>query len=212
MVEKYKMRNAYRKRQTDHRGFSIIEMLTTVLIAGALTAMAVPATLSVARKLRSGGDIREINGAVALAKMRAAADFTNARVYADLSGNTFRVERWDKSGSWITEGPVQPLSTGVGFGYGSLTSPPPNTQASIGQAALCRNSAGATVADTACVLFNSRGVPVDSATTPPWSGAPTADGSLYVTDGSSVYAVTVSATGVMRTWRTDTSAASWNRR
>jgi Tfp pilus assembly protein FimT len=204
--------NKHRTAHFSARGFSVIELMTTVLIAGALAAMTVPATLSVSRKLRSGADIREIHSAVSLAKMRAAANFTNARVYVDLATNTFRVQQWDKTGSWVTEGPLQSLSNNTRFGFGSLGSPPANTQAAIGQAPLCRDAAGATVANTACILFNSRGIPVVSTTAAPWSGAPTGNGALYLNDASSVYGLTLSATGVIRTWRTDIGAANWKRR
>jgi len=41
------------------------------------------------------------------AKMRAASDFARARVYADLSANTFRIEIYPSpsgASSWTTEG------------------------------------------------------------------------------------------------------------
>src|SRR5260370_42673835 len=110
------------------------------VISGA--GMAMPNLKSMIQNLRTVGDARDLNGAIVLAKMRAASQFARARVYADLSANTFRVE-WQKSGTttWTAEGGSQPLSTGVSFGYGSLTTPPANTQASLAQAPLCRDSA-----------------------------------------------------------------------
>jgi hypothetical protein len=50
-------------------------------------------------------------------------------------------------------------------------------------------------------MFNSRGVPVDN------TFAPTASDAVYVTDGSAVYGITVSATGMIRSWRTPPAAS-----
>jgi hypothetical protein len=85
-----------------------------------------------------------------------------------------------------------------------VSSAPPNTQSTIAQAPPCRDNAGMGIGNTACVIFNSRGLPVDAA------GAPTALDAVYVTDGSSVYGITVSATGMMRTWKTSAQGTpSW---
>jgi hypothetical protein len=87
---------------------------------------------------------------------------------------------------------------------------PSNTQTTIGQAANCVNDTGVAIANTACVLFNSRGIPVAPNGAPPNVGAPTADDALYVTDGTAVYGMTVSATGQIRLWRTNpTSTPAW---
>ena len=60
------------------------------------------------------------------------------------------------------------------------------------------------VANTACIVFNSRGIPVDS------TGSPYGNDAIYVTDGSAVYGITIAATGFIRTWRTLYSAyPSW---
>ena len=61
------------------------------------------------------------------------------------------------------------------------------------------------VANTACMIFNSRGIPVDS------TGSPIGIDAVYMTDGTTVYGVTVSATGFVRLWRTNsTSTPSWS--
>jgi prepilin-type N-terminal cleavage/methylation domain-containing protein len=211
-----------------HRGFSVLELMTAVLISLILTALAIPVIGTMQRSFRIAGDGRDINGAIALAKMRAAADFTQARFYADLGANPpqFRVETWRKpvgstAGCWVTEGtsvcsssysspstpPGSPLSQGVSFGFGGLGSAPPNTQSTLAQAPLClEDDLSSTYANTACIVFNSRGIPVDS------TGTPTANDAIYVTDGESVYGVTVSAPGLLRTWRSDAQTAGWTNR
>jgi hypothetical protein len=55
------------------------------------------------------------------------------------------------------------------------------------------------------MIFNSRGIPVDS------TGSPIGIDAVYMTDGTAVYGVTVSATGFVRLWRTNsTSTPSWS--
>jgi len=205
-------------RQQRHRGFSTVELMLVVVVSLIVAGMAIPTYRTIQRNLRSGGDARGINGEIVLAKMRAASDFTQARVYADLSTQMFWIDVWSKpippatTGSWGIEGGTQFLSQGVTWGYGSLSSPPAGTQTTIGQAPACRNETGAlrgtgaAIANTACIVFNSRGIPIDS------TGAPTANDAIYITDGNSVYAVTVSATGLILTWRTDAISANWKKR
>jgi hypothetical protein len=53
------------------------------------------------------------------------------------------------------------------------------------------------VANTACVLFNSRGIPVDP------SGTPTGAYAFYINDGTFCYGITIAATGFIRIWRTN---------
>ena len=89
--------------------------------------------------------------------------------------------------------------------FGAVTAAPPNTQATIGQSAACTTDLGAEISGTACIMFNSRGVPIDA------SGAPIGTNAFYLTDGSAVYAVTVAATGMLRSWRTlPVATPSWS--
>ena len=206
------MRKQIRKSTTDtgesgNHGFSLVEVLLVTTVVIVVAAIGIPTLTTITKNLRTGGDARDLNGAIILAKMRAASDFAHARVYADLSANTFRVEIYPSpSGpnSWTTEGGTTTLSQGVAFGYGSLTSAPTG-MASLSQAPLClQDDLVATYSNTACIMFNSRGIPVDS------TGTPTPDDALYVTDGNSVTGVTLVATGLTKVWRSDASSATWN--
>ena len=61
------------------------------------------------------------------------------------------------------------------------------------------------VANTACIIFNSRGLPVDA------TGSPFGNDAIYITDSTAVYGITVAATGFVRLWRTNyTSTPSWS--
>lgn len=214
------------------RGFSILELVVVITVGIILTAMAIPQVTTLTRTYRSAGDARSLSDLVSLAKMRAAAEFTDARVYADLTNNLYRVETWTLlSGQtqkcWVTDGDTQcsanysspstppstPLSSGVTYGYGSVSSPPSNTQSTLGQAAECQTDAetrasgtAGTVANSACVVFNSRGIPID------YTMTATSNDALYVTDGNSAYGVTILATGLVQTWRAGLSSGTWSNR
>lgn len=216
------MRTLYKVRPSARatgvaRGFTMVEVLVVMLILLVAAAMAIPGYGAIARYFRIAGDIRDMNGIVAQAKMRAAADFTHARVHANLNTNTYSLEVWDKAansgaGCWKTEGdsvnqctastsPVQSLSAAVTFGFGNATASAPNPQSPIGQAPTCTTgvaggAAGSTLPNTACIEFNSRGLPVAA------SGSPTANDALYITDSSSVYGVTVIVSGLIQIWTT----------
>jgi len=193
-----------------------------MVIALVLAALAIPGYQSMTRYLRLSGDMRNINGAVAQAKMRAAADFTRARAYADLNANTYHLEIWNKTGNcWQTDGdvnnsctvagtsPVQNLSVGVTYGTGGVGAGAPNPQTTIAQAAKCDDGAGGLINNTACIVFNSRGIPINGLTGAPLTGAQDA---FYITDNRNVWGVTVRATGAIQVWATNVSQTSWQHR
>jgi prepilin-type N-terminal cleavage/methylation domain-containing protein len=192
------------------RGFSLIEILLVLAIMGVLAAMAVPMSGNAVKYIRISGDARNISNALAATKMRAAAKFTKARLFVDLSSNTYYIQTYDKTaGSWTTESGTTPLSTSVSFGFGSVGSPPSDTQTAINQAGACYNTASpsVTIASSACVVFNSRGIPIVGTS----SASPTGDDALYINDGTFVYGVTVAATGFIRTWRSNlTATPTWS--
>jgi len=187
-------------------GFSLVEIMATSLVLAILVGFVGLIVGNLAGHYRLSGDARGVSNSVAVAKLRAASLFTQTRLYASPGSNTYRIQTWRKTGTpgWVTEGTIYTLSSGVSFGFSAVGTPPPNSQATIAQAAPCRDDAGADITGTSCIVFNSRGLPVDS------TGGPTGIGAFYLTDGQSVYAITVSATGMLKFWRTVNSASpSW---
>ena len=195
-------------------GFSVIELVATLGIIGVVAAAAIPSTTRTLSDLRLRGDARNVHNAVALAKMRAAAHYTRERLFVDRSNNSFHIEYWDKTGQvWTNENdPTVYLQSGVTFDYGALTSPPLNTQTTLAQAPPCRvgssagPSGGSDISGTSCIVFNSRGIPVDP------NGNITGNSALYITDGTSTYGVTLSATPLVRLWWSKASANGWVQR
>src|SRR5258707_9336688 len=84
------------------RGFTLLELLVVLAVTGILMPFAVPQFQRIAQVLRISGDMRDITGTIAPAKMHAAADFTPARARANLAANTFQLEIWNQAaaGCW----------------------------------------------------------------------------------------------------------------
>jgi prepilin-type N-terminal cleavage/methylation domain-containing protein len=199
----------------DSRGFSLIEMMMVVGVMTVLAVIAIPMSGNSIRYFKLSGDARELANAAAVAKMRAAAQFTKSRLYIDITGETFYLQTFIRTapaptgctvGQWCTEGGSIQLSSSVNYGYGPIPTPPPDTQSAIDQAPPCKDNSSppVDVAGTACIVFNSRGIPVDS------TDSPTGNDAIYVNDGTSVYAITAAATGFIRTWQSRySSIPSW---
>src|SRR5436190_18545467 len=188
-----------------NEGFTLLEIMVVLGISAVIAAVALPVMSRALGSMRLSGDARTVSNMTALAKTRAAANFSRARVYVNLGGKSFHVESWNATtAQWVTEGGSSLLGTNVSFSFGAVTTPPSNTQPAIGQAPLCTNNAGANVGGTACIVFNSRGIPIDATL------APTASDALYLTDGTAVYGITVAASGLIGTWRTPpTATPAW---
>jgi type II secretory pathway pseudopilin PulG len=217
------------RSHSDHsKGFSTLELLVVMFVSLVIAALAIPGFNQVKRTLRISGDARDLNGAINQAKIQAAAGFTRSRVYVDLGAttpNTFHVDVWNKANScWQVVGdlnnpclvpgtsPVQYLSSGVSLGFSGVGAPPPNTQAGgIQQAPRCFGPKGLAlglVASTACITFNSRGIPIVPAT-----GVPTGNDAIYITDNTQVYGVTVGATGLSQVWAINANGnGNWYRK
>ena len=188
-------------------GYSLIEILVVVGMIGVISAIAIPMTGNSIRTSAHRATRARSRTRVSLAKMRAASNFSQSRVYVDLDGRELPRRNAGRrpSAAWVTEGGAIQLSVGVSFGFGALATAPPNTQATLAQAPPCLTAAGVAIGNTACVVFNSRGIPIDS------TGSPTALGAVYLTDGTAVYGVTVSATGLVQLWSSRPSTATWTK-
>jgi type II secretory pathway pseudopilin PulG len=180
-------------------GFTTLELLLVIGIVGVLAAFSLPLVDQTIDSFRIVGASRSVTNAIAVAKIRAASTFTRVRLFVDLSTGTHKLQRLDKSTvpmSWVDDGGLTYLPTGVVFGFSSVTDPPDDSQVVIGQAPACEDDLGAAIGNTSCVIFNSRGVPVNT------EGDPEGEYVLYITDDTAVFGVTVAPTGMIRLWRT----------
>jgi len=190
------MHTSMSERSARPNGFSLFELIFVIGLIGVTMAIAIPLSANALGFFRLSGDARSTSNSIALAKMRASSVFSRTRLFVDLSAKTWHVETWNRTtAKWDSEGTNSGLSSKVSYGYGSASTAPPNTQTTIGQAPSCKDDTGNDIGNTACIIFNSRGAPIDP------TGAPTVD-ALYITDGTAVYGITVSASGMVRTWRT----------
>jgi prepilin-type N-terminal cleavage/methylation domain-containing protein len=187
-------------------GFSFLELVIVLAVIGVLLAVAVPKMGVFA----GADDARNLSNALSLAKMRAAANFTQARLYVSIGGRSQHVEAWSKTAAppnWVAINGSTLLSNGDAFAFGQAATPPPNTQPAIAQAPPCLDNNGNAIAGTACIVFNSRGIPVDN------TGTPISSDALYVTDGTKIGAVTLSAAGLVTVWSAPLSAnPTWARK
>jgi hypothetical protein len=185
-------------------GLSAVELLIVLCVAGTVAAMTVPASTAMVNEFSVSGDAHGVSNSIAVARMGAAANFTRQRLYVDRAANRYRVERWNKAaGSWQPASGESPLGSLNTFSAGTIAAPPPNSTAAVTWAPLCRDDAGADIADTACVIFNSRGLPVDAA------GLPAAVSALYVSGPTAVFAIVVSSTSQLAMWRVSPGGGAW---
>jgi len=200
-----------------NKGFSMVEVMVVILIITVVTATSIPYVTGLTRLFRIAGDARSIAAQLNTARMRAAADFTHGRLYIDLTRNTYQLQIWNKASScWIANtdptntcitysssapsGTVTNLSTGMSFGYGSLTTGPTAATSSIAQAPACitgvaGTSPGATNTNTACIEYGSRTYPVES------TNKLVASDTVYITNGEAYASIAVPVSGQPSTYR-----------
>jgi Tfp pilus assembly protein FimT len=164
----------------------MVELMTAVTILLVISAIVIPTAATMLRDYRAMADVRGIAAQATLARMRAAANFTTARLSFDLAASTYQLEVWDKAangglGAYRLEGAVQALSEGMRFGYGTLTVP------TGGQTTIAQPSPPQ-------ITFNSRGYSVNA------DGTPIGTAVVYLTDNQKVWAVSASLAGQITAW------------
>ena len=168
-------------RHSPIQGFTTFELMIVLGIGLIIMAIGLPSFTKTQALYRASGDGRSIAETLTLAKMRAGANFTKARVVFNPADSTYQLEKYNKTtNNYEIDGGVKNLSTGVAFGYGSIGTPA-GSQTTITQSPI--------------MIFNSRGIPVDN------SNQPTADYAVYFNNSTGYYAVSVALSGRVQVWR-----------
>jgi Tfp pilus assembly protein FimT len=172
------------------------ELLIVMGILLVLLGITLPTVTSAVKTYQLSASARGIAGQLALARMRAAAEFTQAQLNVQTSTGSYEIDLCTTKNTstggctTFTQDPnsgTQYLASGVTFGYGPITTPA-GSQTTIGQ--------------TAPIVFNSRGIPIDS------NLNPTGNVALYLTNSSGqYYAITVYASGKVTLWQY--TGSSW---
>ncbi len=179
-------------------GFSQIELLFALCIMLIVAAISYPSLKGAQRAARINADVHGIAGRLMLAKMRASATFTWAKVEFDETDGTytslvlvdkdakkFQAERGGRACLNDKEC-AEPLAPSDAFGFGSIATPPPGLS---------------TIEQSPEIIFNSRGLPVDA------TGSPVSTSAVYVkSDMNMYYAMTVTLSGHIMIWRWNESA------
>jgi Tfp pilus assembly protein FimT len=163
-------------------GFSSTELLIVLGLILIVTVMSIPSLRRTLDAYRGSAAIHGIAGQISLSRMRAASDFTKTKLVIDTTNQTYVRQIYNKtSGNYDNEGGTQSLGQGVSFGFGTITSPA-GGQSSISQ--------------TTEIIFNSRGIPIDT------GGTPIGTDAIYLNNNAGAYyVVSVNTTGQIRTWQ-----------
>ena len=196
------------KRLRSNGGYSLVEIMVAMAVLGILGAFAVPMVDSATSGIKLRDQANAIADLIGLAKLRATSEFSRARLYVDLADESYVIQVWDADAdAWVSEQAKVDLPFGISFGWGDLDQAPPNTQEDDVPkfAAACVDKDGVAIDKTACIMFNSRGIPIDK------DNSPLGGNAFYLTDGTGVRAVTVTATPLIRRWWSSAAKPNWIR-
>jgi len=178
--------NVPARRSKHMRGFTLPEVLITMMVIVVLAAIAIPSIQSMVQSYRTAESARGIASQLSLARMRAASAFKQTELNCSSATNSCQVQVCSAAANPCAAFSPAAESTfflpvGISFGYGNIATAA-GTQTAI--------------ANNLQMIFNSRGIPVDT------TGAPTANYAMYVTDqGGNAFAVSVYATGRVTVWK-----------
>ena len=212
------------------RGFTIVELMISVVILVIIAAFAIPSALSALQSYRLHADTASVSGFFNISRMKATSQYAPYRVDVDTGAGTFQIEQLCGVTSAATDAActgsayiphtTAAVDTAVGTQYLQLG----NTflscrPAGIPAASVASPSPGSITADPAgCpatppnplyFYFNTRGLPVDT------SGNMLTNGGavLYLQNQSQLLdAITISIGGRVTTWNWSSGSNTWSAR
>jgi prepilin-type N-terminal cleavage/methylation domain-containing protein len=211
-------------------GFSLIELVVVIGVLTVVAAMAIPSWIRMQKNARLSGDAHNIASVLSIAKMRAAANFTESRVFFFTGSDKkqyVRIDVWNKTantggtGCWVPDAVNSPaasdcitdssykhsetfLSTGVSAGYGSVSTSP-DSNVALGQPGSCLTGQTLPWLTTggATQISNTSCIQFNS------SGFPTSGAAFYITDGTRVFSLMTNAMGFIHTYGTSDNGQTW---
>lgn len=95
--------------RSKQRGFSLLELLVVLVIAGILLAWGYPRLATLANSYRLDGAAWRLVTELQKVRLRAVAEGTPLRVVFDTAARTYRIQKQTPSGSWVDDGPARSL-------------------------------------------------------------------------------------------------------
>lgn len=176
--------------RNDDSGYTLTDVVMVAALAGLCAAIAIPRISTVFHSWQLYADSRGIATALVSGKLQAVSRATQYQINFTLNNRTWTPQRFNRtSGAFENDGSPVTLSNGVSnsgiqFQNGSTTPVP-----------------GFPSDSSVSIRFNSRGIPITPA------GIPTGSNVVYLTDGQTSYAITVSLLGRVELWRRN--GGSW---
>ena len=164
-------------------GFSLAELMLVVAVLAIMAAVSVPIVASTMRTMQLLADARHVASSLTVAKLKATSQMTRYQLVFDLDDNKWKTQRFNKaSGQYEDDGAETTLSNGVS--HSGITFQGESESAPTG---FTEHSSG-------FIRFNSRGLPVDG---------DEGSSAVYLSDGDTHYAVTVSLAGKVQLWKNE---------
>ena len=173
--------------RSDQQGFSAIELAVVVLLVGLVIAIASPQIANAMREHRLGGAVREVIDVIQRAKAQAMADNKTSSVIIDTTANRLGLIYQDSAGNTRTE--YMPMPDGISFEKpAGVTAPMAGAPTSKAVSFPAQGNSKTLFQQD----FNSRGFPAVA--------SPTTVHALYIGNGESYRAITMTSVGGIRTW------------
>ncbi len=160
-----------------NRGFSLVELVVVLALAGVIAAFAFPVLTGSLRGMQLVSDARKIATSMSYAKLSATSQMTSYRLSFDLDSNQWSLLKRNRmSGVFELQQTVNQLSDGVS-----------NSQIAF-KADSTNAPAGFPTTSSSEITFNSRGIP---------NGI----GVIYLSNEDTDFAISVSLAGKVQIWR-----------
>lgn len=188
------------ERLRQQAGYTILQVVITVLVSGAVIAIATPKITNAMREYRANIAMRNIADTLNRTKMQAISENKRSAMLIDTASNraAMAVLKYDTpTAAWVVDQTYYvSLPQGVTFQRPTITAPAGVTTTGVTSFPALSGSTTVFRQD-----FNSRGFPIVA------SGSDVA--SIFVGNGQSYRAITMNSVGGIRTYRTDTANANW---